>query len=479
MANTVVNKGAIASGIYAFAQTETMPYMFMCTTTAAYNLNGSNGAFTQVTDTNFPTVGYGGAAWTGYIVGTTLYATWTSGTIQANQMITATGIAVGTYIVSNLTGVGTSGSSTWTVSVSQTLASVGSPISMSSPTTPIRNLAYGAAYLDGSVYVLTTDGRIYGSNYEDSTTWNALNYLTKTSEADGGVALCKHLNYILAWGQWSGGVFYDAGNLTGSPLSRYEAAKTEIGCAAGTSVVQFSGTVGWIGQSREAGKGVFLMNGLTPQKVSTTSIDNYLNASVLNNGATPQVRAWALTIAGHSFYVITLKDLGLSFAYDLIEQEWYQWTTTNQVGTVLTETQLDSEFFAAALGSAYTLDGSDGNIYTVSTQNYSDGTNPLSSTGINPISWRVVTSPIDADNNSWKFFHSLEVMGDRSGAIMYIRHTDNDFASWSQYRPVPLVQSRPIIYQCGKSRNRSYEFYCIDNQPIRLHSAEFNIKLGS
>jgi hypothetical protein len=478
MANVVVNKGAVVSGVYSFCQTETVPYMFMCTTTDAYNLNGSNGAFTHVTDTNFPTVGYAGASWTGYISGTTLTATWVSGTIQPNQMITATGIATDTHIVANLTGVGTSGVSTWTVSVSQTLASVGSPISMSSPIIPIRNLAYGCAYLDGSVYVLTTDGRIYGSNLEDTTAWNALNYLTKTSEADGGVALCKHLNYIMAWGGWSCEVFYDAGNSVGSPLNRYDAAKTEIGCAAGTSVVQFSGTVGWIGQSREGGKGVFLLEGLTPRKVSTTSIDNFLNQSVLNNGGTPKVRAWAITIAGHSFYVFSLKDLGITFAYDLIQNEWYPWTTTTQTGLVLSEGYLTSEFFAAALGSSYTLDGSNGNVYTVSTQQYSDGVNTNSATGLNPISWRVVTDNIDGETNTRKFFHSVEVIGDRVGATMQVRHTDDDFATWSPYRPVQLIQSRPIIYQGGSSRKRAYEFYCTDNQPIRLHSAEFHVKTG-
>lgn len=478
MSNVVTNKGAIAAGIYAFAQTETKPYMFMCTTTAAYNLDGSTGAFTQVSDTNFPTVGYSGAGWTGYISGTTLYATWSSGIIQPNQMITVTGIAQGTYIVANLTGVGTSGVSTWTVSVSQTLASVGSQVAMTSPVTAIRNLAYGAAYLDGSVYVLTTDGRIYGSNYEDTVNWNALNYITKTSEADGGTALCKHLNYIMAFGQWSGEVFYDAGNATGSPLNRYDAAKSEVGCAAGTSLVQFAGTLGWIGQSRESGRGVFIMDGLTPRKISTTAIDNYLNASVLNNGATPQVRAWAVTVAGHTLYIMTLKDMDVTFAYDLIENEWYQWTSTSQVGTSLSESHFTSEFFSAAFGSGYCLDGSTGVVSNITTQSYSDNNNDGSLLGYTPISYRVITDNIDGGTNVWKFFHAVEVIGDRSGADISIRHSDNDFSSWSPYRKVNMIHSRPIIYQGGSSRRRAYEFYTTDNQPIRLHSAEFNIKTG-
>ena len=63
------------------------------------------------------------AGFTGSISGTTLTATWTSGTITVGQQISGPGVAWGTYITANLTGVGTSGSSTWTVSQNQTTAS--------------------------------------------------------------------------------------------------------------------------------------------------------------------------------------------------------------------------------------------------------------------------------------------------------------------------------------------------------------------
>lgn len=483
MSIPVTNKGAIASGVYAFAQTETIPYMFMCTTTAAYNLNGQTGVLTQVTDTNFPTVGYTGTSWTGYIVGTTMTVTvapsYPTVLILPNQYITATGMVAQTYIVNQVSGT-TGGVGTYTVSNSQTLYSSGSPGSIASPATAIRNLAYGASYLDGSVYVLTTDGRIYGSNLEDSTGWNALNYLTKESEADGGVATCKHLNYILAWGAWSMEAFYDAaGPAPFSPLLRYDAAKTEIGCAVGTSVVPFSGTVAWIGQSREAGRGVFLLNGMAPQKISTTSIDTYLNQSALIVGGLPIVRAWAVTLSGHSFYVLTLKDLNVTLVYDLLEGEWYQWTSTKQTGTTLAEGFFTQEFFAALTGTSYTIDSTTGNVYTLSVNSYDDGVNASSSTGVNPIQWRIVTESIDGGNNLVKFFHSLEIMGDRVNTPLFVRHTDDDFSSWSSYRQVQLVNARPVIFQCGQSRKRAYEFYHNDSLPIRLHSAEVLVKMGS
>ena len=65
----------------------------------------------------------GPSSFTGSISGTTLSATWGSGTIAIGQKVSGTGVAENTYITANLTGLGTTGASTWTVSVSQTVTS--------------------------------------------------------------------------------------------------------------------------------------------------------------------------------------------------------------------------------------------------------------------------------------------------------------------------------------------------------------------
>ena len=69
------------------------------------------------------------ATFTGYISGTTLTATWVSGTIAIGGVLTgAVGLSPYTTITANLSGVGTSGASTWTVSSSQTVGSAASPV---------------------------------------------------------------------------------------------------------------------------------------------------------------------------------------------------------------------------------------------------------------------------------------------------------------------------------------------------------------
>jgi hypothetical protein len=61
---------------------------------------------------------------------------------------------------------------------------------------------------------------------------------------------------------------------------------------------------------------------------------------------------------------------------------------------------------------------------------------------------------------------------------MNIRHTDDDYQSWSPYRSVNLNASRSQIYQTGASRRRAWEFLCTDNAPLRLDAAEMDFDIG-
>ena len=83
-------------------------------------VNPAVSAVAETTITSFDNEA-GPAVFTGSISGTTLSATWGSGTIAIGQRVSGIGVASGTYITANLTGVGTTGASTWTVSVSQTV----------------------------------------------------------------------------------------------------------------------------------------------------------------------------------------------------------------------------------------------------------------------------------------------------------------------------------------------------------------------
>lgn len=67
------------------------------------------------------------------------------------------------------------------------------------PATTVR----GIAYLDGTYYVMTPNGEIFGSGINTPTSWTALNKIVAQMEPDAGVCLARLLNYLVAFGAYT------------------------------------------------------------------------------------------------------------------------------------------------------------------------------------------------------------------------------------------------------------------------------------
>ena len=328
------------------------------------------------------------------------------------------------------------------------------------PTT--STIVPGAAYFDTYVFIATQDGKIWNSEPNDPTKWDALNYITAEAEPDQAVALAKHLNYLIVFGQWSTEFFYDAGSTTGSPLLPNQTFRIEFGCANGDSVVEMEQTVVWVGVGQNNGKMVLMLDGTRPVQVSDASIERILNGSSLEN-----IRAYSLKISGHYFYVLNLLDDDITLVLDVKSKQWCIWTSyvNNQ------ETILDGVFYTSYNNKHYTLDNLDGKLYNISESAYTDEAGP--------IQFRIRTNLIDANSVKRKFMSRLEIVGDKIGATLRVRHTDDDYNNWSQYRNVDLNAQRSVIYQNGSFRRRAYEFFCTDNQPLRLQACEVDVEPGT
>jgi hypothetical protein len=327
---------------------------------------------------------------------------------------------------------------------------------------PSTKIVPGTAYFDTYVFVMTEDGKIWNSEPNDPTKWDALNYITAEAEPDKGVALAKHFNYLIAFGQWSTEFFYDAGNSVGSPLLPNSTFRIEFGCANGNSVVEMQQTVVWIAVGRNTGRTVLMLEGTRPVPISDVSIERILNQSDLTN-----VRAYSLKISGHYFYVLNLLDDNLTLVCDIKSKQWSVWTSFVNGQ----ETILDGVFYTSYNNEAYALDNDQGVLYNISEHNYTDL--------VGPIQFRIRTPLIDAQSTMRKFIGRLEVVGDKIGATLRIRHTDDDYQNWSQYRNVDLNATRSVLYQNGNFRRRAYEFFCTDNQPLRLQALEMDLDAGS
>lgn len=320
----------------------------------------------------------------------------------------------------------------------------------------------GAAYFDTYIFVMTSDGKIWNSEPNNPTNWDALNFITAEAEPDNGVALAKHLNYLIAFGQWSTEFFYDAGNTVGSPLLPNQTFRLEFGCANGDSVVEMEQTVVWVGVGQNTGRMVLMLDGTRPVQVSDASIERILNNSTLTD-----VRAYSLKVAGHYFYVLNLLNDDMTLVLDVKSKQWSIWTSYLNGQ----ETILDGVFYTSYNNKAYSLDNLDGKLYNISEDSYSDDAGP--------IQFRIRTNLIDANSTKRKFISRLEIVGDKIGSTLRIRHTDDDYNNWSQYRNVDLNTNRSVLYQNGSFRRRAYEFFNTDDVPLRLQACEVDVDPGT
>jgi hypothetical protein len=342
--------------------------------------------------------------------------------------------------------------------------------------TELSGLSYGpyvsgVVFLDNYVFVGTTANRIYNSNLGDPTTWGALNYISFTQTTDTLVGIAKHLNYLVAFGSASMQFFYDAGNATGSPLATAQSYISEIGCGNGDSIVSSDNTVVWVGTSKSNGRSVYLLDGTSPVRVSTDPIDKHLEADTLN-----QVSAYLYRFNGHTLYVLTLHDTQQTLVYDLNAKQWYKWSQYSiqssdqpNPGTYQ-ESYFRAAFYADIGNTAYVLDDDVATVYYFSTGTYQDNGQS--------IYCRTVTDIMDNGTTKRKFYGRLEIIGDKVAGTMQVRHSGDDYTTWSSYRSIDLSASRSQVYLSGADRRRAWEFLCTDNVPLRLDGAEIDFRIG-
>ena len=344
----------------------------------------------------------------------------------------------------------------------------------SSPATlPAGPYVAGTVFLDDYVFVGTaTDNRIYNSDLGDPGTWDALNYVTFEQTADSLVAITKHLNYLVAFGKFSTQFYYDAGNATGSPLALSQSYSLETGCATGDSIVSTDNTVLWMGATKTQGRSIYMLEGVSPVKVSTNAIDKILDRDDLS-----KVAAYSYKFAGHTLYILSLHASNVTLVYDINEKMWYQWTqyaiaSTGQPGAgTWIESYFRPSFYAQVNSIPFVLDDDTATIYYLSTTTYQDNGQA--------IYCRSITDLSDNGSTKRKFFGRLEIVGDKtSGATLQVRHTGDDYNTWSSYRTVDLNASRSQIYLGGADRRRAWEFLVTSNTPLRLDGAEIDFRIG-
>jgi len=405
------------------------------------------------------------------------------------------------------------------------------------PATTVR----GIAYLDGTYYVMDPNGQIFGSGLNTPTSWTALNKIVAQMEPDGGVALARLLNYIVAFGSYTTEFFFDAGNpAPGSPLSPYTSGMLNVGCASAGSIAQTNNQLFFIGVTKQRGRSVYMMTGTNPQIISTPSVERILNGDDLSS-----VFSFCVKISGHNFYVLTLVDSDITLACDVATGDWKEWTSlTAGVAKTVSSLTYDSltGLVTAVTTGAHGFSDGDPVVVAAATQTEYNGavivqyvnattftyvplsvpsvtpaTGSPTATGYTsgafigrfyagfgnielvqdtagnlytldpdtytdagrPIDVHIRTALVDGGVNRKKFFHELQVIGDSDDTLVFVRYSSDDYQTWSQYRSANLALRRASLHRLGHSRRRAYEVRHTDNTPLRLEALELTTEVGN
>lgn len=327
----------------------------------------------------------------------------------------------------------------------------------------------GIAYLDGTLYVMDSTGAIYGSkNLNDPVNWDALNLIYANAEPDAGVAIAKHLAYVVAFKQWNTQVFYDAGNATGSPLGPVQAAQIQLGCVSADSVQEIDGTLLWLSSNKTASPQIARMDNLNVKVVSIPPVERLLDQSDHTT-----LHSFVLKHGGHRYYGLTCKMSNYTLIYDLDQGDqgmWYTWTDANgnywpivAMGYLRSDTNIH---FAQheSNGSIYPLDG--------------DYEYPGDNGVVIPVD--IYTPNFDGGIGRRKHCAHMGVNADRqAGSSVQVRWSDDDYDTWTSFRTVDLSATRPLLASLGTFYRRAFHFRHALLLPFRLRSADLTMDIGT
>ncbi len=309
------------------------------------------------------------------------------------------------------------------------------------------------AYLDGTMYIAGAHG-IYGSDLNSVTAWTATNLISKSTEQDYTLGIIPFGDQILLFGERYCEKFHNAGNATGSLLSRipgsiervglgrsmFEANTTEYYCSVGKRLYFLGNMTGSYG-----GISLIAYDGVRFERVSGQAEDRIMSEANVY-GLFPFAHHTEHAIA------ITLTPPGTTPARWLMfypdTKSWFEWTSTVIV-------PMNSGAIYGGLGVPDTL-------YNFASANkwQDDAT-----------SYEFLTQfrlPFDDDERH--FMYRCGVQADTVSTTLTVKFNDTGAATYGTGRTLDLSQPRKIMHRCGTFRERYVQLSNTSDKQIRLRN---------
>ena len=355
-------------------------------------------------------------------------------------------------------------------------------------TFPAGPYASGWAYLDGTLYIMDSQGQIFGSNLQDITNWNPLNVINANVTPDLGIALASNLTYVLAFKQYSTNVFYDAGNATGSPLSPVPDALIPYGCVEGTTVREIDGNCLWLAMGPNKVPQVAQLSNLSFTIVSTPPVDRFLLENSDSHVPGLGLNAWrssVLKMAGRRFYLLSSLGAKVTLAYDIDAKLWHVWQDA-QGNVFPTISDSATGFTGSTILIAQQVNAFNGLYYRIQ-PDYDASVDAIVGNGGGNFTNAapavdIYTPSFDGGTRRRKTLNFMFFNGDKTvGSILKSRWNEDDYQTdkWSNFRTIDLSAKTPMLPSNGTFRRRAYHFRHQCPTPLRISTVDLQLDLGT
>ena len=325
-------------------------------------------------------------------------------------------------------------------------------------------------YLNGYVFLIeASSGNIWNSDNDDPTAWTAGSYITAEISSDYALRMIKAKNYLVVLGYNSAEYFWDAGNASGSPLSRNDSPVRGVGYITGLATI--GDITYFVGQDEKKNLGVYMLNSFKIDKVSNSVVDRtletYSSTSNAKGNVTLNKDGFGVSVDGHTFYVLVTDQT--TWVYDVDDKFWYEWESSDGLGLKF------EAVWGMYNGGVYAAIKNKTSISILSPSIYQDfGSN---------FTCRYVTEPLDFDTFNWKTANRL-VLGcsrhlNTGTSNATISWSDDDWASTTGSRSVNVFSISPMVHRLGKFRVRSIKVEYAANYPFWVKKLTLNINIGT
>ena len=326
-------------------------------------------------------------------------------------------------------------------------------------------------HMDGYMFVLGHNGRIYNSDLNNLSSWTSTGYIEAQQSPDVGCGLVKYGNYIAALGPGSIEFFQNSGNATGSPLTRVQ-KYSNIGCVPTyfggvyqqyTPAITVGDTFYWLGADiRAGGVKMYRMNGLQPEEVSTPSISRYLNTLIA-------YKIWgSLNLHGLTHIMLSVNSTdGTYAAYCHETGQWWFFKPG--------ESNAITRFHASSfIGASY--------ITSASRNRYIGGlSSPVYQDNSNNFTMTVQTQNIDHGTDNLKECTAFRLIADTqtTAGNVGVAYSDNDYASFSTAKNIDMTQQqKKLDAGLGWFRRRAWKITETVNRPFRAQAFEVEFEVA-